>query len=289
VARHADGGWNHETTLCQIIADELGAAYDDVEFRPFDDTGFDTPQGEGSAGLVRAAPLVVECARKAKQMLLEKCCSAGAQGCEPLFPGLDPEDLDTIESTVFEKANPENVKTFAEVEGYQTLQYQPIAATYGLTSHNWDVHFLGRQCTFLEIEVNPETGEITINDVCDVNDVGKVVSPEALNGQQYGGSTMGLSHNRNEACVYDPGTGVKLNDNLIDYKWFSFNDIKGPFNCNILELGTGYGAYGICGCSESLAATNSTALTYAFWNATGKWVSEFPLTPDKVLKALGKI
>jgi xanthine dehydrogenase molybdenum-binding subunit len=89
--------------------------------------------------------------------------------------------------------------------------------------------------------------------------------------------------------IYDPGTGIKLNDNLIDHKWFSFNDIKGPFNCNIVENGFGYAPYGVNGCSESLGATNSTLLCYAFFNATGKWVTEYPLTPDKVLRALGKI
>ena len=148
---------------------------------------------------------------------------------------------------------------------------------------------MGRQCTFIEIEVDPDTGLIYINDVVDVNDVGKAIDPEGINAQQYGGSYMGLSHNRNEATVYDPATGVKLNADLIDYKWFSFNDINGPFSCNIVEGGLGYAPYGAIGCSESLGATNSTILNLALYNAIGKWVYYNPLTPDKVLKALGKI
>jgi CO/xanthine dehydrogenase Mo-binding subunit len=155
--------------------------------------------------------------------------------------------------------------------------------------HTWDVWYYGRQCSMIEIEVDPELGEIDIVNVCDVNDVGKCLCPEGVNGQQYGGSTMGLSHSKVEGYVYDPGTGVKLNDNLIDYKYFSFNDIKGPIDCNFLENGFGYAPYGLNGCSESLGATNSTLLAYAFFNATGKWATLFPLTPDKVLKALGKI
>jgi xanthine dehydrogenase molybdenum-binding subunit len=115
------------------------------------------------------------------------------------------------------------------------------------------------------------------------------ISYETLHGQQSGGSTMGLSHGRNEAEVYDPATGVRLNTNLIDYKWFSFNDMPGPFSCNIVETGMSYGPYGLNGCSESLTATNSTILLPALYTATGKWISRFPLTPDKVLKALGKI
>jgi CO/xanthine dehydrogenase Mo-binding subunit len=289
LARHADGGWNHASSICQIIADELGAKYDDIEYRSFDDVGQDSAYGEGSAGFIRTSLIALEAARRAKQMLLERCCARGRLDCDPLFPGLTPDKLDTSESTIFEKANPDNKKTFREAESYQTTQYEAIVAPYTLTRHPWDIHYLTRQCSFIEIEVNPETGEIILKDICDVNDVGKIVSPETLHGQQYGGSVMGVSHNRNEAEVYDPATGVRLNTNLIDYKWFSFNDMPGPFSCNLIETGMSYGPYGLNGCSESLGATNSTILLSAFWNATGKWVSRFPLTPDKVLKALGKI
>ncbi|MDD5401823.1 MAG: molybdopterin-dependent oxidoreductase, partial [Dehalococcoidales bacterium] len=188
-----------------------------------------------------------------------------------------------------EIANPDNKKTLAEVANYQYAQYQGLIAVAAREQHNFDIVYMGRQCTFVEIEVDPETGEIIINDVCNVNDVGKAVDPDGINAQQYGGSTMGLSHNRQDGCIYDPATGVKLNNNLIDYKWFSFNDIKGPFNPNFVENGFGYGPYGYIGCSESLAAVNSTTLNLALYNAIGKWVTDNPLTPDKVLKALGKI
>ncbi|MFC1846881.1 molybdopterin cofactor-binding domain-containing protein, partial [Chloroflexota bacterium] len=113
LARHADGGWNHETSICQIVADELGAKYDDVEYRPFDDVGQDSGHGEGSAGFIRTAVIACEAARKAKRMLLERCCArAESNDSDPLFPGLTPDKLDTRESTIFEIANPENVKTF---------------------------------------------------------------------------------------------------------------------------------------------------------------------------------
>lgn len=289
LARHGDGGWNHESAMCRVLADELGAKYDDIEFRQFDDSGFDTAAGEGSAGGIRTLPMLVAAARKVKQQILEKVTSVGSGGCEPQFPGLTPADLDVKESVVFEIANPDNKKTLAEVANYQYAQYQGLIAVAAREQHNFDIVYMGRQCTFVEIEVDPETGEIIINDVCNVNDVGKAVDPDGINAQQYGGSTMGLSHNRQDGCIYDPATGVKLNNNLIDYKWFSFNDIKGPFSPNFVENGFGYGPYGYIGCSESLAAVNSTTLNLALYNAIGKWVTDNPLTPDKVLKALGKI
>ena len=95
-------------------------------------------------------------------------------------------------------------------------------------------------------------------------------------------------HSRNEAVYYDPQTGVKLNDNLVDYKWFSMNDIQGPMEQVIVETGMGYGPYGICGCSEAVGATMATCTSDAIYNAIGKRITSFPTTPDKVLKALGK-
>ena len=75
-----------------------------------------------------------------------------------------------------------------------------------------------RQAHFVEVEVDPETGGIEVTRVTNANDVGKAVNPDAVEGQQYGGSVMGVSRVRTEEVVYCPATGVVLNGNLIDYK-----------------------------------------------------------------------
>jgi len=204
------------------------------------------------------------------------------------FPGLKPEDLDIKESVVFEKARPQNRKTLQEVASYHWDNYQPFIAFGAAQRHLEDVYHMGRQATWVEVEVDPETGEIEIKTVVNANDVGKCLDPEGVNAQQYGGSYMGLSHGRQDAKVYDPATGVVLNDNLIDYKWFSFNDITGPMHQRIVEGGLGYAPYGVIGIGESLGAVTATILAGAFYNATGKWITDFPITPDKVLKALGR-
>ena len=57
----------------------------------------------------------------------------------------------------------------------------------------------------------------------------------------------------------------------------------------ILESGLGYGAYGLYGCSESGTACTTTGTGPAVHNAVGKWIDDYPITPDRILKALGKI
>ena len=58
---------------------------------------------------------------------------------------------------------------------------------------------------------------------------------------------------------------------------------------SIKDMCNGYGAYGVYGCSESGTACTTTVTGPAIHNAIGRWIDDFPTTPDKVLKALGKI
>ena len=59
--------------------------------------------------------------------------------------------------------------------------------------------------------------------------------------------------------------------------------------CIINESHLGYSSYGACGVGEDTGASLSGITAGALFNATGKWVNEYPVTPDRVLKALGKI
>ncbi len=148
-------------------------------------------------------------------------------------------------------------------------------------------HRLCRQAHFCEIEVDTETGEIEVTRVVNANDVGKAISPEAVEGQQYGGTYMGIGRNLSEEYVWDEPTGVILNGNLLDYKFATIQEI-GSVDTIIVETGMGYGPYGSIGVGEDVGTITTYLLHGAVYNAIGKWVDDGPITPDKVLKALGK-
>ena len=59
--------------------------------------------------------------------------------------------------------------------------------------------------------------------------------------------------------------------------------------CILHESCQGYSAYGSCGIGENVGASLSGILAGAVYNAIGKWILDFPITPDKVLKALGTL
>jgi len=309
IGLRSDVGVNAETAYCQIVAEELGMKAEDVFFRQGDDTHLPLMTPDGSCNLATNGYLMQKLGRLAKQKLLELATTEFnviEYDVPPAFPGFAPGDLDVKDSVVFVRADPSNNKTVEEVVkdlngsimrnklDYAAIQHTSHAPVYVWAWHRQGRfgieegrHRLCRQAHFCEVEVDSETGEIVVKNVLNVNDVGKAMSPEGVEGQQYGGTYMGIGRNRCEEYIWDEKTGVLLNGNLCDYKFATMNDIE-RVDTHIVETGMGYGPYGSVGIGEVVATVTTYLLEGAVYNAIGKWVDDAPLTPDKVLKAFGK-
>lgn len=308
VAFRTDIGVNAETTYCEVVAEELGMKVEDVFFRQQDDVHLPLMSPDGSCNLTTNAYVVRKAARDAKERLLELACSEVdiiERAIPAAFAGCKPEDLDVADSEVFVKADPSIRKPVADVvkdcDGSMNwgLDYAAIQGTTHAPVFGWAYHRQGRygtepgrhrlcrQTHFCEIEVDTDTGAIEVVKVVNVNDVGRALSPETVEGQQYGGTYMGVGRNLTEQYIWDPPTGVLLTSNLIDYKWATMLDI-GDIGCEIVETGMGLGPYGTVGIGEDVATMLTYILESAVYNALGVWIDDGPITPDKVLKALGK-
>ncbi len=306
-----DNGVNAETGYCQIAANELGMRLEDVFYRPHTDTGFFPMCPDSSTNTGVNGWAVRHCARLLKAKIMEAATSPRAvtqRGIyPPHFPDMKPEDLDIKDSIIFVKADPAQKLSFAELVG-PSAEAGPLSfhELYGAERHPFSVPLFAhayqaqigcyagfrpkfcRQVHFMEVEVDTETGEIEVTNVVNVNDVGKVISPESCAGQQYGGTYMGVGRALFEEIVHDPVTGVMLNGNLLDYKIATIEDC-GPIDTHLVETQQGYGPYGATGIGEDIATVIPAMLAPAVYNAIGVWIYEFPITPDRVLKALGKI
>jgi xanthine dehydrogenase molybdenum-binding subunit len=307
-----DVGVNAETAYCQIAADELGMRMEDVFYRPQLDAGFFAMTPDSSTNMSVNGFAVRNAARLLKWKILEAAVSPTGQtqrGSYPAaFPGYEPEDLDIKDSVIYVKADPSNRISLAEfvqpmgLEGpmCHTPEFEKGAPrsnfTVPLFAHSWQVQSGGysdtrprlcRQAHFMEVEVDTETGEVFVTKVVNVNDVGKVISWEGCEGQQYGGTYMGIGRGLFEEIVHDPVTGVMLNGNLLDYKIATMNDV-GPIETLLVETGMGYGPYGVIGIGEDVATVVPALPGPAVHNAIGVWIDDFPITPAAVLKALGK-
>ena len=147
---------------------------------------------------------------------------------------------------------------------------------------------MSRQAHFIETEVDVETGMVLVTNIVCVNDVGHIFNRRGCEGQQYGGAVMGLGKSATEEKVYCPQTGVGLNFDHINYHLGTMNDYP-TVQCFLNESHLGYGPYGSNGIGENIGAAMAGITSSAIYNATGKWILDFPITPDKVLKALEKI
>jgi CO/xanthine dehydrogenase Mo-binding subunit len=302
--RRCDEGQSAATSYCQIVADEVGLRYDDVkiEFKEF--TGFESMGPGGSFGTNINSYTLVTNSRDMKKLLLEYALKplpamGGFPGFMPPpipspFAGKTIEDLDIKESVIFEKANPANtmpVKKLASLlnNNPTIIETGPffVASMPELPKVKEGFNMV-RQACFIEVEVDTETGQVDVIKLVHSYDLGQSINPDVNEQQLIGGAYAGLGVSGAEAIYYDPQTGKKLNDNLIGYPVLTILDV-GDIECPIVETHLGWSTYGLTGCSEAgKAAVAAALLVPAVYNAIGKWIEETPVTPDRVLKALGK-
>jgi CO/xanthine dehydrogenase Mo-binding subunit len=307
VGVRADLGIDTESGARRIVASELGLKYEDtvIHERRSDNSSFYMWQPGGSFSTTFITTQLVMAARELKKKLLEYAVRPTPAynsshffktAQPPAFPGKKPEDLDIEDSMIYEKANPANRKTVREVADifwdedpaitHPVVGRVTTLTVDGKTDLTW--YAMGRQAHFIEVEVDTETGMVDVTDIVCVNDVGHLFNPRGAAAQQYGGAIMGLGRSATEEHVWCPRTGVALNFDLINYRIGTMNDYP-PSTCLINESHLGYSAFGSLGIGEDIGASLSGITAGAVYNAIGKWVLDYPVTPDKVLKALGKI
>jgi xanthine dehydrogenase molybdenum-binding subunit len=142
--------------------------------------------------------------------------------------------------------------------------------------------------TFAEVEVDTETGSVQVLRLVVLNDCGTVMYAAGAEAQQIGGQAMAIGETLMEEIVYDKATGVPLNFNWIDYRLATMVDVP-LVDPVLLEVWKGAGEYGPCGIGEGVTTCTPRAIANAIYNATGARVDKIPITPWRVLEALGDI
>ena len=297
IGMRCDPGIDTESGFRHCVASEIGLKYEDtvIQERRSDNNVYHFAEPGGSYGTISTTPQLIVAARQLREKILRY--AVAPRDREPaFFPGRQPGQLDIKDSLIFEKSNPSSRKTVTEVANAfwradPAIVHPPIPDLGGLTSEGKPdprLYVMSRQAHFIEVEVDTETGEVSMVDLVCVNDVGHVFNPKGAEGQQYGGAYMALGRNATEEKICCPRTGVGLNYDHIGYQLGTMNDYP-VIQCILHESRQGYSSYGACGIGENVGAALSAILAGAVYNAIGKWILDFPITPDKVLRALGKI
>jgi xanthine dehydrogenase YagR molybdenum-binding subunit len=141
---------------------------------------------------------------------------------------------------------------------------------------------------FIEVEVDTWTGLVRATEVLALHDCGRVMNELSCRSQVQGGIILGTSYALMEQRVMDTRRGVMLNPNLESYKIAGALDVP---NIEVVftEVHTGANNTGAIGIGEPATIPTAAAIACALFNAIGAPVRDLPLTPDRVLAALGMI
>ncbi len=138
----------------------------------------------------------------------------------------------------------------------------------------------------VEISVDPETGQVTVERIAACYDVGRVVNLGLIRGQTYGGIVQGLGTGMMEELILDPKTGRTMNATLTDYKIPSAEDIPAEIVVDFVETPQKDGPMGARGIGEHTMIPTPAAIANALFDACGVRISEMPITAEKVWRAL---
>ena len=170
-----------------------------------------------------------------------------------------------------------------------SYQYRPPATTpYDPeTGHSKPNFAYGYVAEAVWAEVDTETGQVHLRKVIAADDVGKAVNPQQVEGQIEGAVVQAAGYAILEN--FQQQGGYVQSDQLSTYLIPGILDVPDEVESLILEYPDPIGPYGARGMGEMPFLPLAPAVTDAVHQALGVWFDEFPLTPERVLRGLGKI
>jgi carbon-monoxide dehydrogenase large subunit len=272
-------GQSHETTFAQIVADQLGIPMESVEIR-HGDTG-DTPFGYGTYGsrslAVGGMAIVASCHK-----VVEKARKLAAHAFEA-----SEDDIVVDQGRYFVRGNPAEAKVLAELAfasygaGLPEGMEQGLEAVSYFDPPNFVWPF---GCHICAVEVDPETGAVTIDRYVAVDDCGNVINPMVVDGQLHGGIAQGISQALFEEVQYDDATGQMLTGTLLDYLVPTMAEMP-LFELDRTVTPSPTNELGVKGIGEAGTIASSAAVINAITDALtpfGIKHVEMPARPDRI-------
>jgi len=297
-----DLGAGQVNSLCQIAAEVLGVGLEDVTIYSTD-SALTPLAGTTTATrqLYMSGNAVLQATSRVREVLLDRTSKYFEEA---------PEDLDIADGVVFVKeaasrrgGEPSSLNR-SIADSLPLAELAAMCAAEGLPLSNlalFRAPFTAKldpenlrgdvfpDFTFgahaVEVAVDTETGEITLLKSVACHDVGRAINPAAVVGQIQGGGTQGLGYALTEEVVVRDG--VIQTPSLAEYLIPTSRDFP-TTEAIILESGTGVGPFGAKGIGEPSLTPAAPAVANAVADAIGVRIRELPLTPKRVLAAVGR-
>ncbi|MFI5888536.1 xanthine dehydrogenase family protein molybdopterin-binding subunit [Actinoplanes sp. NPDC051513] len=276
-------GQGHETAWSQIVADELGVAFDDVEVLHGDTRssykGLDT---YGSRSLAVGGIALVEACRKVR----DKARTVAAHMLE-----CSPDDLEFTGGAFRVRGTPDAAKTIADA-AFAVFAAHDLPDGIEPTL-DADATFDPQTFSFphgthlCAVEVDTRTGRVDIRKYVAVDDVGKVINPTIVEGQVHGGVAQGIAQALHEEAIYDE-SGTLLTGSFVDYTPPTAADLPDIVSDRTETPATTH-PLGVKGVGEAGAIAATPAVVNAIVDALrpfGVRDVPMPCTPERVWRAI---
>ena len=279
LAGSTEMGQGVRTVLSQIAGEELTVALDQIRILGADTkvTPYDSSTGS-SRSTTCMGHAVQEAARDLKKQLIK--IAADAFHVPPRQIQLQDGALVCGEARLTFKEALE--QRFGKGSGGELIGHGETGPD--ITDNQLPV-FWEVGMGMVELDIDEETGQVRIKRLVSVADVGKAIHPEGCIGQEEGAAMMGIGHTLFEQMIYD-ANGQLLNPSLVDYRVPNFNDVPEEFHTVLIENQDGPGPYGVRGMGEGGLLSVAPSAANALARATGIRVTDVPLTPERVWRAL---
>ena len=283
-----DIGSGQRTNMMMVAAEALGVPLSVVTITPYVDTDNTTDSGgtngsrmtnTGGRGMYEAG---VDARNQVLKYAADSFIATGKAATPPVTVNVTAADLDMDSNgVVFQKADPSKKLTLAQVVQFKATSI--IGKSDYLQPTNWEQTAWAAHAA--EVEVDTVTGTVKITRYVAAHDVGKAFNPFSIRQQVEGGVVMATGAVFTEELLIDKATGLPLNPNLLDYRPLSIKDAP-LAEVIIVEKPKAYGTFGGHGMGEPPMGPPAPTIVNAVYNAVGVWVTEMPLTRDKLLAAL---
>jgi CO/xanthine dehydrogenase Mo-binding subunit len=272
-------GQGASTALAQIAAAELGVPFEKVRIVMSDTALVPYDRSTGASRTTTVMGLAIQrAAADIREQLLA--------WARDLYPPDTAGDAELVEEHGGIRIGAERYPWNRIVEGwFGTGAGEVIGRGYvrddGVTKERplfWEVAL-----SAVDLSVDGETGEITVNELAAVADVGRAVNPLLMKGQDVGAAMMGLGVALRESLEYREGT--LINGNLYEYRVPRTSDTPVVRSVHA-ERADGIGPYGIKGGGEGSLNPVAPAVANAIYRATGARIRTAPFTPERVWRAI---
>ncbi len=275
-------GQGHETVFAQFLHETLGVPFDKIKYEEGDTDSL--PQGGGSGGS-RSSYMIAEAVKIGADKIIEKGKQLAAHLLETSVA-----DIRFNDGTFSVAGTDRSIDVMALAAAARDTANLPEGMEPGLdedAQSEIEDPTIPNGCHICEVEIDPDTGALKLETYTAVNDFGRVINPQLLEGQIHGGLTQGFGQAVFENCKYDSKSGQLLSGSFMDY-CLPRADNMPEFFLSTNEHLTKQNSFGIKGCGEAGCIPSVPAVVNAVLDALsvrGVETIDMPLTPERIWRA----